>query len=105
MTVDRPRYVWTTDSIGPGWKALVQPLIDYCTEHKIDIHQIKEKFGGLRFYYVGGDEAFGDMVQAAEDRSFKICEKCGETGKPRNLPWVQTLCDAHFKEIAFKPAL
>lgn len=56
--------------------------------------QVKEKFGGLRLYYEGGDEFIQGLVRTAEAISYKICE---ETGKPGCLyakrnGWIQTLC-------------
>lgn len=57
--------------------------------------QVKEKFGGLRFYYNGGDEFIEGLVQMAEEFSYKICEKCGNAGKLRNKGWIRTLCDEH----------
>jgi len=33
-----------------GWDKLIDPLIKQCEVEDTEIHQIKEKFGGLRFY-------------------------------------------------------
>ena len=50
--------------------------------------QIKEKFGGLRFYYMmntDNDKLYHEirkLIDTAEDESYKICEV---TGKPGNL--------------------
>ena len=55
--------------------------------------QIKEKFGGLRFYYSGGDDTIGGMVQMAESLSYKICERCGDGGKTiSSNGWYSTRC-------------
>jgi hypothetical protein len=56
--------------------------------------QIKEKFGGLRLYYEGGDDFIRGIITAAESLSYKVCE---ETGKPgclyaKSSGWIQTLC-------------
>lgn len=64
----------------------------------IEIHQIKEKFGGLRFYYDGGDDQVYGMVQMAEVWAGHTCETCGERGKLRHGGWVRTLCDKHEAE-------
>jgi hypothetical protein len=61
----------------------------------IHIGQIKEKFGGLRFYYDGGDEYIDGMVTMAETLAGGICEECGDRGKRRDGGWVRTLCDKH----------
>jgi hypothetical protein len=62
------------------------------------IEQIKEKFGGLRFYYQGGDDHIDGMVTMAEIWAGQTCETCGEKGKRRDGGWVRTLCDKHEEE-------
>jgi hypothetical protein len=57
--------------------------------------QIKEKFGGLRFYYDGGDNEISGMVQMAESWASHSCETCGAPGKKREGGWIRTLCDHH----------
>lgn len=59
--------------------------------------QIKEKFGGLRFYYEGGDDYVYGLVTFAEIMSESTCEVCGDAGKSRGGPWVETLCNKHAK--------
>jgi hypothetical protein len=59
------------------------------------VGQIKEKFGGLRFYYEGGDPEISGMVRMAESWAANTCESCGKPGKPRNGGWLRTLCDEH----------
>ena len=61
----------------------------------ITASQVKEKFGGLRFYYDGGDEYIQGAVSMAERMSYSICEECGNLGKSRSGGWVRTLCDQH----------
>jgi hypothetical protein len=57
--------------------------------------QIKEKFGGLRFYINGGDDVIYGMVNMAEAMSYTTCEYCGNKGKPDNSQrWIKTLCPA-----------
>lgn len=60
--------------------------------------QIKEKFGGLRFYYEGGDDHIGGMVTMAESWASVTCEQCGAPGEIRHGGWIKTLCDKHHKE-------
>lgn len=64
----------------------------------IEVHQIKEKFGGLRFYYEGGDEQVYGMVRMAEAWADCTCETCGNLGKRRGGGWIRTLCDTHEEE-------
>jgi hypothetical protein len=60
--------------------------------------QVKEKFGGLRFYYDGGDRAIQEMVSLAEDLSIVVCEECGAPGKQGGEGWIGTLCPTHRAE-------
>jgi hypothetical protein len=60
--------------------------------------QVKEKFGGLRFYYDGGDEQIYGMVRMAESWAANTCEECGHPGKMRTGGWIRTLCDTHEEE-------
>ena len=85
------------NAVGPGWSKLLTKLLDdlSATDFKSKVVQVKEKFGGLRFYYepvAVGDKVF-DLVHAAEDESYKICEFCGEPGHVRSFTWIKTLCD------------
>lgn len=70
----------------------------------IRVQQIKEKFGGLRFYYDGGDDAIYGMVEMAEAWAHRSCETCGNVGKQRNGGWIRTLCDKHEEEYQAKMA-
>ena len=64
----------------------------------IHVQQIKEKFGGLRFYYQGGDDHISGMVSMAEVWAGRSCEKCGNVGERRSGGWIRTLCDKHEQE-------
>lgn len=68
------------------------------------VHQIKEKFGGLRFYYEGGDDIVDGMVRMAEAWAGRTCETCGNKGTRRSGGWVRTLCDTHEAEHQSKLA-
>ena len=60
---------------------------------KITVQQVKEKYGGLRFYIYNGDEYVRGMIDFAESFSYKICESCGNPGKLKSEGWWRTLCD------------
>jgi hypothetical protein len=60
--------------------------------------QVKEKFGGLRFYYEGGNEQIYGMVRMAESWAANTCEECGNPGSTRGGGWIRTLCDKHEEE-------
>jgi hypothetical protein len=55
--------------------------------------QVKEKFGGLRFYISNGDDVVYGMISLAENLSYRTCEECGSPGTPRKGAWIRTLCD------------
>jgi hypothetical protein len=91
---------------GDGWYDILSALCWEIAQHERNIaaapvedyqpvkfDQIKEKFGGLRVYYDGGDEFVRGLVCMADAMSYKICEACGEKGKPNENGWISTLCD------------
>lgn len=55
--------------------------------------QIKEKFGGLRVYYYGGNEYIRGLVGMAECWSYKSCEICGNKGQTTKQGWLKTICE------------
>ena len=59
----------------------------------VTVTQIKEKFGGLCFYYNGGDDDIFGMTRLAESLSYKICESCGTTlNVGQTNGWIYTCC-------------
>ncbi|NDC73093.1 MAG: hypothetical protein EBZ62_06500 [Sphingobacteriia bacterium] len=60
----------------------------------VKFDQIKEKYGGLRVYFSGGDEYTEGLVSMAEAMSYKICEACGNQGYSNEGGWITTLCDS-----------
>lgn len=77
-----------------GWNHLVTPLLILCEEEGVEVIQVKEKFGGLRFYTYNSNELLQEMIDTAEILSYKTCELCGEPGITRKGGWVKTLCDS-----------
>lgn len=59
----------------------------------VKFDQVKEKYGGLRLYFSGGDDYVDGIVAMAEEYSYKVCEVCGNAGKPNKGGWITTLCD------------
>lgn len=87
--------------VEPGWSKLVQKLIRDLFNAGWDgeLHQVKEKFGGLRFYIGAGSDEVYDLIIKAEEESFRVCEKCGEPGKRQtDRYWINTLCEKHREE-------
>ena len=95
---------------GEGWWPILTNLCANIQHHidwknktsevvpQVIVAQIKEKFGGLRFYYSGGDNTIDGMVQMAEAWADASCEECGSPGKRRGGGWIKTLCDHHEAE-------
>lgn len=88
-------------SVGDGWYKLIYELV-----HEIRINdlkkgdwitkatQIKEKFGGLRFYVTGTSDKNWSLIRNAEQKSYGVCEETGsevEVGT-WNTGWVRTMC-------------
>lgn len=88
---------------GDGWYTIIEQLIDQIDsyiKHKykdqefdFQITQIKEKFGGLRFYFDGGDSEIYELTRFAEELSYKTCEYCGSNQDIfRSKGWITTAC-------------
>jgi hypothetical protein len=60
----------------------------------VKFDQVKEKYGGLRVYFTGGDNYVEGVIGMAEEYSYKVCEVCGNSGKPNKGGWITTLCDS-----------
>ena len=81
--------------VGEGWRPLVEKLVQdiVAIDTTVCISQIKEKFGTLRFYINGGNDAVYDLIDKAEQESGEICEECGtKEGVTTEGGWILTLC-------------
>jgi hypothetical protein len=65
--------------------------------HQVRVAQVKEKWGGLRFYVDGADDYVRGAIDLAESMSFRTCEVCGNKGQRRSGGWIRTLCDGCVK--------
>ena len=90
-----------------GWNPLIERLLTKIEIHlqqnpqlrdsetAFQIDQIKEKFGTLRFYVMGGDDEIFKWILEAESESEITCELCGKPGSlhcRKGAFWVQTIC-------------
>lgn len=100
-------------SIDLGWYPLIERLserlqaISDRTGVRIQVTQVKQKFGTLRYYFefdersepISADvvKEVVDLVDSYEKESEHICELCGSseghTQKIGRRNWVRTLCD------------
>lgn len=79
-----------------GWFDLIYKLSKDITaiDKTVMAMQVKEKFGGLRFYVGHASEEVFDLIDLAEEMSLKTCEKCGSTKGVALVGqgWVKSLC-------------
>jgi hypothetical protein len=78
--------------------AELEANLDKALEELPTIVQIKEKFGGLRFYTNGNTDIHDAYINFAERMASQTCERCGCPGSLRNSSWMKTLCDTHHNE-------
>jgi len=90
-------------AVGGGWRDLVERClfrIEWARgDGVVRIHQIKEKFGGIRIYAGGknaGDAGVCEAIDLAEMRSLCTCEDCGDEGRLYDRAgWYLTRCMRH----------
>ncbi len=85
--------------VGDGWYPLIDETCLKITEvdPEAELLQVKEKYGSLRMYLSGNEDAH-DITYEAEAKSSRICEVCGADGKVRGGGWLRVLCDGCWKE-------
>lgn len=84
--------------VGRGWYGIVKELIEDLIKIGWDreLLQIKEKLGTLRFYLNDRRPEYLVRIEAAGERSAKVCELCGQSGTVRvaQSGWYFTRCDS-----------
>ena len=90
---------------GDGWFDVLwrlceelEPLVkefEEQTGQRVEVLQVKQKLGGLRFYVNHRTDAISERIAAAELESIRTCEVCGHPGTHREGNWIRTLCDEH----------
>ncbi len=95
--------LWCRD----GWFDLIDVLcarlqeISDRTGSQVVARQVKEKFGGLRFYVSEGTTEHANAIAEAEQASLQICEVCGQPGGVKVAAgYVQCRCPVHMPEGA-----
>ena len=69
-----------------GWFDIIMELCEEIHAMRPKVQQIKEKFGGLRFYASfpkDYSEQGWAIVRKAEEKASETCEDCGEPGEHR----------------------
>lgn len=94
--------------IEEGWYPLIKELITDLIAMGWDkeVTQVKEKFGGLRFYVNNESDEMFKRIQKAVNDSCITCEVTGNPGKLRtDLGWIRTLCDEEYNKALIKKTL
>jgi hypothetical protein len=95
---------------GDGWFDLIW-MLSLAIEDELKQHadpnfavvQVKEKFGGLRYYINGPNERIHKLVALTERASELTCEVCGGWGKTRRRGcWLKTLCEKDATEFGYE---
>jgi len=86
---------------GDGWYSIInhcckmiQNDVDRNKREQVVAAQVKEKFGGLRFYVNGATEKTYDITDFFESLSYIICEECGNSNATTESAdgWISTRC-------------
>lgn len=91
---------WPSLDVGHGWSDVIVHAvrIGEDVDPGFVLHQVKEKFGGLRFYSTL--PLVTEMM--VEHLALNVCERCGEFGNlcytDARGPWLKTLCGSHRDE-------
>ncbi len=89
---------------GDGWYDLFHNLCKQIVELDPNAvaEQVKEKFGGLRFYIFTESPEVHKLIDLYENKSQETCEVCGIEGVLRNRRgWYKTLCEKHAIELKY----
>lgn len=89
--------------IEAGWNTLIDELckqLQHYTDNEgapqVEAVQIKEKFGGLRFYVGKAHVIQHALIRFAEGLSYRTCETCGAVGQLYNKDHrYSTKCPEH----------
>ena len=101
-----------------GWKEILDNACGLIQNHcdnlearnnnqanQVKAVQIKEKFGGLRFYTNMVDDYIRGVINMAEFMSYSTCEICGDKAfeftleeKEQRSTWEPILCEKHLIE-------
>lgn len=97
------RFTWL-DDMPDGWRiAFAEDLCKELQEElervnfvdEYQIIQVKEKFGGLR-WYTGGvpvDSKLNEIAEKYEDLSYTTCICCGKPAQWLSTGWINPYCD------------
>ena len=91
---------------GDGWFDLLKELLieikAICVDNPgitVRVVQVKEKFGGLRFYVDGWNEEVSQLIAEARGKACFACENCGKPSLKQEdeNTWEWTVCSEECK--------
>jgi hypothetical protein len=95
-------------TVRDGWFDIIwrlcedlEPLVvevELKTGRRFEVLQVKEKFGGLRFYTNLHTDTISERIQAAGLESIHTCEVCGQPGSQTEGAWGRTRCKEHAED-------
>lgn len=103
--VNHAPYATYRSSVGEGWFPIVEELHNVLVRIDPDyrVDQVKEKFGGLRYYFTPSFKPITDpskyatmryLVEYAEALAARTCDRCSRPSSLRDLGgWAVTRCD------------
>ena len=100
------------DAMDEGWlrrfgiqmmKELKKQLKKDKMLYSFRITQIKEKFGGLRFYVECASNEVYDIINKYENMSYDICISCGQDAKYTTRGWICPYCEECVTERGYDP--
>jgi len=97
---------------GDGWFEIIKKLSEKLTTliksgdcPNLKAVQVKEKFGGLRFYTNFITDESEKVIDEAEKEASKTCELCGNKGELHHRGgWLKTLCSQCAQPLEYVPA-
>lgn len=107
MELDQDKYSEFLDYIGcgSGWNHLLISVFDFILDYnfkvenlqnRIELFQVKEKFGLLRIYVNHEPEELTELIKRAENISEVTCDRCSKQGKMYTFRgWLSVGCPEH----------
>lgn len=99
------------DDMDDGWRyafgeQMCQEIKDALVEEgcldQYRIMQIKEKFGGLRWYDNGAPKKVDEIIAKYSALSEKTCVRCGEPATKESAGWISPYCNKCADELEKK---
>lgn len=93
------------NEVHSGWYGILHSLVEKLNSlgwdsETMQVAQVKEKFGALRFYADGVTKEMAKAISETENLSEIVCEHCGSEGRLRNTGgWYLTLCEGCFTSL------